>query len=64
MAIESFWLDVTMLPALFAGMSAVEVEDDLMGRWPDEKRSQFQTFGIMFVLFPLLAWLAWWFVKR
>lgn len=35
-----------------------------MGRWPDNKRSQFATFGILFVLFPLLCWLAWWFVKR
>ena len=35
-----------------------------MGRWPDDKRSQLSTFVIMFVLFPLLCWLAWWFVKR
>lgn len=35
-----------------------------MGRWPNQRRSQWTTFGIMFVLFPLLCWLAWWFVKR
>lgn len=35
-----------------------------MGRWPDKPRSQWATFGILFVLFPLLCWLAWWFVRR
>ena len=35
-----------------------------MGRWPDDSRSQLWTFLIMFVLFPLFCWLAWWFVKR
>ncbi len=36
----------------------------IMGRWPDDSRSQLWTFLIMFVLFPLFCWLAWWFVKR
>ncbi len=35
-----------------------------MGRWPDNHRSQLATFGILFVLFPLLCWLTWWFVRR
>jgi predicted Na+-dependent transporter len=35
-----------------------------MGRWPNETRSTLVTAALMFVLFPLLAWLAWWFVKR
>ncbi len=35
-----------------------------MGRWPDNRRVQWVTFGVMFVLFPLLCWLTWWFVKR
>jgi len=34
-----------------------------MGRWPNEKRSSLTTFLLIFVLFPLLAWLAMWFVR-
>jgi hypothetical protein len=34
-----------------------------MGRWPNETRSIAATFLLIFVLFPLLAWLAWWFVR-
>lgn len=34
-----------------------------MGRWPNEKRSTFTTFVLIFVLLPLLVWLAWWFVR-
>jgi hypothetical protein len=34
-----------------------------MGRWPDNDRSTLITAVIMFVVFPLLAFLAWWFVK-
>jgi hypothetical protein len=35
-----------------------------MGRWPDDSRLQLVTYGVLFVLFPLFCWLAWWFVKR
>ena len=35
-----------------------------MGRWPEQRRSQWTTFGILFVFFPLLCWWAWWFVRR
>jgi hypothetical protein len=35
-----------------------------MGRWPNEKRSSITTFLLIFVAFPLLAWLAWWYVRR
>lgn len=34
-----------------------------MGRWPDNDRSTLTTAVIMFVAFPILAFLAWWFVK-
>ena len=34
-----------------------------MGRWPNQTRSTIVTAALMFVLFPILAWLAWWFVK-
>ncbi len=34
-----------------------------MGRWPDNDRSTLVTAMIMFLVFPLLAFLAWWFVK-
>lgn len=33
-----------------------------MGRWPDNTRSTIITFVLIFVLFPLLCYLAWWFV--
>ncbi|MCH7685762.1 MAG: hypothetical protein IH899_03620 [Planctomycetes bacterium] len=35
----------------------------IMGRWPDQSRSTWTTFLLIFVLFPLLALLAWWFVR-
>jgi hypothetical protein len=35
-----------------------------MGRWPDEKRSVVTTAALIFILFPLLCWLALWFVRR
>jgi hypothetical protein len=35
----------------------------LMGRWPDDKRSTLTTFALIFLLFPLLCALAWWFVR-
>lgn len=35
-----------------------------MGRWPNEKRSALTTAVLIFVLFPLLSWLAWWYVRR
>jgi len=34
-----------------------------MGRWPDNTRSTATTFLLIFVLFPLLCLLAWWFVR-
>lgn len=34
-----------------------------MGRWPDERRSVLVTALLIFVLFPLLAWLTMWFVQ-
>ena len=40
-----------------------EVEKVIMGRWPDQSRSTLITFLLIFVLFPLLALLAWWFVR-
>jgi hypothetical protein len=33
-----------------------------MARWPDNFRGTLITFLLVFVLFPLLCWLAWWFV--
>jgi hypothetical protein len=34
-----------------------------MGRWPDNTRANWLTFALIFVLFPLLCLLAWWFVR-
>jgi len=34
-----------------------------MGRWPDNCRSTLVTFGLIFILFPLLAWLCIWFMR-
>jgi hypothetical protein len=34
-----------------------------MGRWPDDRRSTLITFLLIFLLTPLLFWLAWWFVR-
>jgi len=35
-----------------------------MARWPDNARSNLIAFGLIFVLFPVLAWLCVWFVGR
>ena len=35
-----------------------------VGRWPDKSRSALTTFVLIFVLFPLLCLLAWWFVEH
>ena len=35
-----------------------------MGRWPDNTRATLITALLIFVLFPLLCLLAWWFVYR
>jgi hypothetical protein len=34
-----------------------------MGRWPDEARTTWTTALLIFVLFPLLCWLAIWYVR-
>ena len=34
-----------------------------MGRWPDNRRSNLIAFALIFVLFPLLAWLAYAWVR-
>jgi len=34
-----------------------------MARWPDNPRANIIAVGLMFVLLPLLFWLAWWFVR-
>ena len=34
-----------------------------MARWPDNFRSNLATLAIVFVLFPLLCLLAWWYVR-
>lgn len=34
-----------------------------MGRWPDNSRSTLITFLMIFLLFPLLAWLCVWFMR-
>jgi hypothetical protein len=36
----------------------------LMGRWPDNRRSNLIAFALIFVLFPLLAWACVWFMRR
>jgi hypothetical protein len=35
-----------------------------MARWPDNAKSTLITALLIFGLFPLLAFLAWWFVRR
>jgi hypothetical protein len=35
-----------------------------MARWPDNGISNFVRFVIVFVLFPLLCWLAWWWLNQ
>jgi len=37
--------------------------DFAMARWPDQKRSTLITVALIFGVFPLLAWLTWWFVR-
>ena len=37
-------------------------EGDSMGRWPDNSKATLTTGLVMFVVFPLLAALAWWYV--
>jgi hypothetical protein len=34
-----------------------------MARWPDQSRSTLITIALIFVVFPLMAWLMWWFVR-
>ncbi|MEY3458981.1 MAG: hypothetical protein RL215_2138 [Planctomycetota bacterium] len=34
-----------------------------MARWPDNARATLLGFLLIFVLFPCLAWLCWWFVS-
>lgn len=34
-----------------------------MARWPDNPRANLWGFLLVFVLFPLLCWLTWWYVK-
>jgi hypothetical protein len=34
-----------------------------MGRWPDDKRLTLVTVVLVFLLFPVLCWLTWWFVR-
>jgi hypothetical protein len=35
-----------------------------MARWPDNSRSVLVTAVLIFLLFPLLSWLAYWYVYR
>jgi hypothetical protein len=35
-----------------------------MARWPDNQKSNTIALAMMFILFPLLAWLCIWFVRR
>jgi hypothetical protein len=35
-----------------------------MARWPDNARANLIALGMIFVLLPLLCWLAWWYVKQ
>jgi hypothetical protein len=34
-----------------------------MARWPDNLRSNLATLGLVFILFPLLCLLAYWYVR-
>ncbi|RMG33836.1 MAG: hypothetical protein D6725_15180 [Planctomycetota bacterium] len=36
--------------------------NETMGRWPDSTRATIATALLLFVVFPLLCWLAWWWV--
>jgi cytochrome oxidase assembly protein ShyY1 len=35
-----------------------------MGRWPEDRRSNLITLLLIFMLTPILCYLAWWFVNR
>ncbi len=35
-----------------------------MARWPDNFRANLIAFALIFLLTPMLAWLAWWYVRR
>jgi hypothetical protein len=35
-----------------------------MARWPDNARTNLIGFGLVFVLTPLLCWLAWWWLTQ
>jgi hypothetical protein len=35
-----------------------DLPNALMGRWPDNNRSTMMTAALIFVVFPLLCWLA------
>lgn len=35
-----------------------------MARWPDRARSNLIAILLIFGMFPLLCWFAWWYVKR
>jgi len=37
---------------------------NLMARWPDNQKANLIALAMMFVVFPLLAWLCVWFVRR
>lgn len=39
-----------------------DLKRDRMARWPDNIRATLLTALLIFVLFPLLCFLAWWFV--
>ena len=48
-------------PVGFCAVSRYESRP--MARWPDNLRSTLTTAALIFILFPLLAWLAWMFVR-
>jgi predicted Na+-dependent transporter len=37
---------------------------DTMARWPDNQKSNLIALAMMFIVFPLLAWLCVWFVRQ
>ncbi|MDG2128993.1 MAG: hypothetical protein P8K08_13425 [Fuerstiella sp.] len=45
------------------GISSAYHEDEIMARWPDNKKSNVVMLALIFLLFPLLAWLCAWFVN-
>jgi len=34
-----------------------------MARWPDNLKSNILGFTIVFVIFPILCWLTWWWLR-